>query len=57
MIIKPLGVAGNGPLSPLIQRNTNKTPITHKCEEGNTDTNFTIKDDINEGHMRLSILQ
>ena len=24
MIIKPLGVAGNGPLSPLIQRNTNK---------------------------------
>lgn len=24
MIIEPLGVAGNGPLSPLIQRNTNK---------------------------------
>lgn len=55
MIIEPLGVAGNGPLSPLVQRNTN-TNYT-KCKEGNRHTHFRIKDGINESHMRLSILQ
>lgn len=52
MIIEPLGVAGNGPLSPLVQRNTN-TNYT-KCKKGSRHSNFRIKDDINESHMRLS---
>lgn len=34
MIIKPLGVAGNGPLSPLIQGNTNKYQLHRNAEKG-----------------------